>query len=201
MSYTYAWSDGATGSTDTVRRRRRRQADHRDRHGHQRRRLGNRHLHTNRHRNRPNSRPTGDTSAPTITGTPQQGDALTAHSGTWSGDTPMSYTYAWSDGATGSTDTLPAGDVGKQITVTVTATNDGGSATAKSASVGPVTASSPPPSGCTTTLAAGSSITAAVNAASSRQHDMSAGRDLFGRHDQRRQLHQHSHRPIRGRHP
>ena len=73
-----------------------------------------------------------NTSAPTITGTPQQGDTLTAHSGTWSGDTPMSYTYAWSDGTTGATDTLGASDVGQTITVTVTATNDGGSANAAS---------------------------------------------------------------------
>lgn len=83
-----------------------------------------------------------NTVAPQITGTPQQGQTLTASTGTWTGG-PTGYTYAWSDGGTGRTDTLDAADVGKTLTVTVTATNSGGSASATSPGVGPVTA--PPP--------------------------------------------------------
>ncbi len=79
-----------------------------------------------------------NTGRPTISGTPQQGDTLTASQGTWSGDTPMTYSYKWSDGATGQTDTLGASDVGHTVSVTVTAQNDGGSSSATSAAVGPV---------------------------------------------------------------
>ncbi|HXO49070.1 MAG TPA: DUF4038 domain-containing protein, partial [Mycobacterium sp.] len=92
-----------------------------------------------------------NTKAPTIGGTPQQGDTLTASQGTWTGDTPMTFAYLWSDGTTGSTDTLGASDVGQNITVRVTATNDGGNASATSSSVGPVTASTPPSSSPTGT--------------------------------------------------
>ena len=112
-----------------------------------------------------------DTSAPTISGTAQVGDTLTASPGSWSGDTPMSFSYLWSDGATGQTDTLPAADLGQSVSVTVTATNDGGSASATSGSAGPVTSASsppPPPPTCTKTLTSGS-IAAAINDASSGQ--------------------------------
>jgi hypothetical protein len=37
---------------------------------------------------------------PSISGTTQQGDTLTADHGTRTGTTPITYTYAWSDGAT-----------------------------------------------------------------------------------------------------
>lgn len=81
-----------------------------------------------------------NTSAPTITGTPTEGDTLTASSGSWSGASPISYSYLWSDGTTGSTDVLGASDVGAHISVTVTATNAYGSTNASSSSVGPVDA-------------------------------------------------------------
>jgi hypothetical protein len=87
--------------------------------------------------------PPTNTSLPTVAGAAQVGDTLTASPGTWSGDTPMSYSYRWSDGTTGQTDRLSSGDVGQSITVTVTVSNDGGSATATSAPAGPVAA--PPP--------------------------------------------------------
>jgi hypothetical protein len=83
-----------------------------------------------------------NTAPPTISGTPQQGDTLTASDGTWTGDTPMTFSCAWSDGTHGCSDTLSASDVGQNITVTVTATNDAGSAGATSTPVGPVTAAS-----------------------------------------------------------
>ncbi len=78
-------------------------------------------------------------SAPTITGDPLDGHTLTADPGTWSGTTPMTYTYAWqrcdTDGsncaailaAGDPTYTLTPDDIGHVITVVVTATNVGGS--------------------------------------------------------------------------
>ena len=88
-----------------------------------------------------------NTALPTISGTAQQGFTLTASPGTWSGDTPMTYSYQWSDGTTGETDTLMSADVGQRVSVKVTASNDAGTAGATSASVGPITAPPPPPSG------------------------------------------------------
>jgi hypothetical protein len=88
--------------------------------------------------------PPSSTAAPAISGIPQVGDLLTATPGSWAGSTPISYTYAWSDGTTGQTDTLGAADVGHNVNVTVTATNSAGSAQATSASVGPVQTVSQP---------------------------------------------------------
>ena len=85
--------------------------------------------------------PPSNTQLPSISGTAQQGDQLTADPGQWSGQTPMSYSYAWSDGQSGQTITLGSSDVGKTLTVAVTATNHAGSAEATSAGVGPVTPS------------------------------------------------------------
>ena len=84
--------------------------------------------------------PPSNTSLPSVSGTPQSGSQLTAAPGSWSGDAPQTYSYAWSDGQAGQTIKLGDQDVGNNISVTVTATNDAGTAQAKSASVGPVTA-------------------------------------------------------------
>jgi hypothetical protein len=98
--------------------------------------------------------------SPTISGTAVVGRALTTSNGSWS-NSPKSYAYAWEDcnrsgsdcsrigGASSASYVLRAKDVGHTIRSVVTATNDGGSKSATSASVGPVTASSspPPPSG------------------------------------------------------
>ena len=89
--------------------------------------------------------PPVNTVVPVITGTPQQGQILTANQGTWSGAAPISYRYLWSDGATGSTDLLSAADVGQTVSVTVTAANAAGTASATSAAVGPVSTPPPPP--------------------------------------------------------
>ena len=86
-----------------------------------------------------------NTSLPTISGSPQVGSTLTASPGRWTGDKPLVFSYRWSDGVTGPTDTLASGDQGDEITVAVTATNDAGSVVARSASVGPVAAAPPPP--------------------------------------------------------
>ncbi len=80
----------------------------------------------------------GNTALPTITGTKAQGQLLTATQGTWSNN-PSSFAYQWQRcdsggancadiaGATNSTYTLVAGDVGSTIRVKVTATNPSGS--------------------------------------------------------------------------
>src|SRR5262249_37440574 len=82
--------------------------------------------------------PTNDT-APSISGTTEDGQTLTADQGQWS-NSPTSYTYqwqtssdgtSWSDinGETGSTYDVQVGDVGNQIRVEVVAVNAGGSST------------------------------------------------------------------------
>jgi hypothetical protein len=89
-----------------------------------------------------------NTVAPTISGTAQDGQTLTASVGSWSGTPPLSYAYQWQScnsagegctnisGATGSTYVLGHGDVGKTIRVAVTATNSAGSASSTSEATG-----------------------------------------------------------------
>jgi hypothetical protein len=72
--------------------------------------------------------------APTIAGTPQAGQTLTADPGRWAG-APSSFAYQWSRcdaagancapiaGAVGQTYVLGTAEVGSRITVTVTAAN------------------------------------------------------------------------------
>lgn len=85
--------------------------------------------------------------APVISGTATEGQLLSATNGTWT-NSPTSYTYVWKrnggaiSGAINSTYTLVAGDVGANITCTVTAINGGGSASSTSNSLGPVAANS-----------------------------------------------------------
>lgn len=82
-----------------------------------------------------------NTVAPTApTGTKTQGQTLTAVTGTWIGDATITYTYQWirhtsatsqTDGvniagATSATYVLAAGDVGKYVSVKITATNSAG---------------------------------------------------------------------------
>lgn len=97
-----------------------------------------------------------DTAAPTLSGTPQQGQTLTSSTGTWA-NAPTSYQYAWEDcatsgstcstiaGATSATYTLQASDVGQTIRSQVTASNAGGSASATSAVSAVVSSSSAAP--------------------------------------------------------
>lgn len=87
-----------------------------------------------------------NTVAPAITGTTVVGQTLTASNGTWTGTATITYARQWKrdgvaiSGATGATYVLVAGDVGKTITVTVTATNGVGAVSVTSAGRGPVTA-------------------------------------------------------------
>ena len=91
---------------------------------------------------------------PAITGTPRQATALSASTGTWS-PAGASYSYVWERsfdggatwtaiaGATASTYTPGASDIGTRLRVTVTATNPYGVASASSAAVGPVASGAP----------------------------------------------------------
>lgn len=114
-----------------------------------------------------------NTAKPTISGTAQEGQTLTASNGTWDGS-PTSYTYAWNRcdanggacaaiaSATASTYKVASTDVGHTLTVTVTAKNATGSSQPASsdptAVVGaPANTAAPTISG---TLAIGSTLTA-----------------------------------------
>jgi hypothetical protein len=98
-----------------------------------------------------------NTSPPTISGTAQQGQTLTAGTGSWSGNAPISFTYDWQrcdtsgghcgdiKGATGATYTLAKQDVNHTVRVVVTGQNSEGAATAVSAVTGSVSAPLAPP--------------------------------------------------------
>lgn len=85
-----------------------------------------------------------NTAAPVINGIARQGETLTVTNGTWT-NAPTSYTRQWRSnsaiitGATGTSYTVLAADIGKTISVTVVATNSFGTGTSTSAPVGPVT--------------------------------------------------------------
>ncbi len=101
---------------------------------------------------------------PTISGTTVEGETLSTTSGSWSGDTPITFTHRWlrcgSDGgaadggncssiggATSSTYKLEDNDVGKRLRVRVTAKNGAGSTTVASDPTGTIAskaASGPP---------------------------------------------------------
>src|SRR5438477_422927 len=88
--------------------------------------------------------PPANTAPPTISGTAQDGQTLTASPGTWTGTQPISYAYQWQrcdssgancagiTGATAATYTVLSADVGGTLVVLVTATNAGGSVAATS---------------------------------------------------------------------
>lgn len=73
---------------------------------------------------------------PAISGVAQQGETLTAWEGVWS--QASTFTYVWKldgtpiVGATGKTYDPVVGDIGKELTVVVTATNSAGNASAES---------------------------------------------------------------------
>jgi len=97
-----------------------------------------------------------NTVAPSIAGTPRQGETLTAQNGTWSGN-PTSFNYRWLrcnaeaqscadiTGATNRTYTVTAADVDQRLRVLVSATNASGSSQpTNSAATGLVTGTAAP---------------------------------------------------------
>jgi hypothetical protein len=86
-----------------------------------------------------------NSAAPSISGTPQVDQTLTANPGTWNSQTTPTFAYQWQScdaqgntcapitGATSPTYKVVTADVSKTIRVAVTATNPDGSATATSA--------------------------------------------------------------------
>ena len=102
--------------------------------------------------------PPANASLPVITGSAAEGTTSTASSGSWTGDTPISFTFQWQQcdangaacadiaAATGQTHVVSHGDVGKTLRVNVTATNPAGNATALSTQTAVVVAVSPPAS-------------------------------------------------------
>jgi hypothetical protein len=101
------------------------------------------------------------TAPPAVSGSVVAGSTLSATPGSWSGTTPISYTYQWRScdsagancasiaSAVSPSFTLTSAEVGKTIRVLVTATNAAGSASAVSAAsavvASPVSAPAPPP--------------------------------------------------------
>jgi hypothetical protein len=98
-----------------------------------------------------------NTTPPSITGTPQVGQVLTAQPGTWTSDTQPTFTYQWQrcnttgaacsniGGATNQTYTVQSADQGSTLRVQVTAKNTGGSTQATSAQTSLVQAAAAPP--------------------------------------------------------
>jgi hypothetical protein len=96
-----------------------------------------------------------NTVPPAISGEAKDEQTLTASTGTWSGTTPLSYSYQWEhcdslgesclniSGATSSTYVLGHGDVGSTLRVVVTAGNSAGEASATSAATATVAAAAP----------------------------------------------------------
>lgn len=109
--------------------------------------------------------PPVNTAVPTITGTPTVGQTLSSTTGTWTGNPPPTYARQWKaddadiPGATGVTYELTEAEEGARITVTVTATNSEGSASATSLATDPV---APAPAAPTNTIPPAISGTARV---------------------------------------
>ena len=120
------------------------------------------------------------TAEPTITGTPAQGQTLTASQGTWD-NSPTTFTYEWlrcppsggasdgsdcaSIGATSASYVVAAGDVGFRLRVKVTASNaDGVGAPAVSNATAAVTAPVGPPNTVPPTISGSTVVGEALTA-------------------------------------
>lgn len=100
--------------------------------------------------------PPQNTALPSISGTAAVDNTLSATSGSWTGDTPITFAYQWRrcdsngsncgsiSGATGSTYKIASADAGFRLRIRVTATNGAGQTSADSAATSTVTTSSAP---------------------------------------------------------
>jgi hypothetical protein len=94
-----------------------------------------------------------NTLAPAVSGTEEEGETLSCTTGTWTGYPAPTYAYQWRRhtggalaaiaGATSSTYTLDAADVGHEISCIVTATNASGDSGAASNTTGSIAAAPP----------------------------------------------------------
>jgi hypothetical protein len=108
--------------------------------------------------------PPANTALPSVSGTPQVGNALNGSNGSWTGS-PTSYAFQWKrcdsagancgdiGNATGSSYTPVSADAGSTVRLTVAATNAGGTTLAVSAATSTIAAAPAPPP---TTSSAGS---------------------------------------------
>ena len=115
-----------------------------------------------------------NTAAPTVSGTAQVGQTLSATTGSWSGTSPISFAYKWQDcnssgasctaiaGATSGSYLLASSDQGHTIRAVVTASNSTGSASASSAQTAVVQTTAPAPVAPSNTAAPTVSGTAQV---------------------------------------
>jgi len=111
-----------------------------------------------------------NSAAPTISGTPQVGQTLTASTGTWNSSTTPTFAYQWERcdtagnncaaiaGATRQTYTVQSADANSTLRVVVTATNPSGSGSATSAQTAVV--SQPGPAGAIKTTQGQTSVPA-----------------------------------------
>ena len=118
-----------------------------------------------------------NTALPSISGSTSVGSTLTAATGTWTGNNPITYAYQWEicggdgnacsniSGATNSTFQLRPQDPGNTVRVKVTATDSTGPNSATSAATAQITAAVPPPTGCPA-LAAGANAVAIAGVSS-----------------------------------
>ena len=122
-----------------------------------------------------------NTAEPTISGSPAQGQTLTAAPGTWTGTPAPTFAYQWLrcppsggaangsdcatiDGATTTSYVVAAGDVGFRLRVKVTGTNSDGQASAVSNATAAVTVQAGPPNTAPPTISGSTVVGEALTA-------------------------------------
>ncbi|HET7514514.1 MAG TPA: hypothetical protein VFJ60_06905 [Gaiella sp.] len=122
-----------------------------------------------------------NTAEPRISGSPAQGQTLTAAPGTWTGTPAPTFSYQWLrcpasggasngsdcaniDGATTTSYVVAAGDVGFTLRVKVTATNSDGQASAASNATAVVTVQAGPPNTAPPTISGSTVVGEALTA-------------------------------------
>jgi hypothetical protein len=112
--------------------------------------------------------PPSNSTPPSISGTPTEGNTLTAQTGTWNGTGPVTYSYRWRrcdkngascadiGGATKQTYLLKAVDVGNTIRVRQSAKNSDGTTSATSSPTAVIKAATTPPPPAATGCPSGS---------------------------------------------